>query len=145
MRRQDEPGRSQKDRSATSGPLIWSETQLFEKLSSDSSPSSSSPSKKCFRGFLGFRMARCARLIRPSTSALSVIRAPNGSFLACPRGWPFSSVMNRRETMHCQGLSLRERRHSVGHLGPRSNGNGLIKGRGYIPSASPSSTWQRDS
>jgi hypothetical protein len=111
------PGRSQKDRSAMSGPLISRMTQLVEKLSSGLATSSSTPSKKSLRGIVGFRMARCARLIRPSTSALSVIVGPKSSFRASPRVCPLSFVMNRNETTHCQGLLLCERLHSVGHLG----------------------------
>ena len=144
---QDEPGRSQKDRSAISGPLIWSVTQLVEKLSSGSATSSSAPSKKSLRGFVGFRMARCARLMRPSTSALSVIVGPKNSFRASPRVWPFSFVMNRNETIHCQGPLLCERRHSVGHLGKTCD-ESVSRRRlkvTQLPSASPSGSRQRNS
>ena len=55
----DVPGRSQNDRSATSGPLICNETQLVEKLNSEIR-SSSSLFKKSFDDLLGFKIAFCA-------------------------------------------------------------------------------------
>ena len=41
---------------------------------------------------------------------------PNTSFRAWPNNCPCASVMNLRETIHCQGESERESRHSVGQL-----------------------------
>lgn len=120
---------------------------MVEKLSSGSATSSSAPSKKSLRGFVGFRMARCARLMRPSTSALSVIVGPKNSFRASPRVWPFSFVMNRNETIHCQGPLLCERRHSVGHLGKTCDESVLDRRLKVtqVPSARPSGSRQRNS
>ena len=50
------PGKSQNERSATSGPLICRDTQLSEKLISESSMSSVS-TKNCLEGLEGFNIA----------------------------------------------------------------------------------------
>lgn len=64
------PGRSQNDRSWTSGPLICSETVLIENVSSRKTPGmSSSSSKKRLGSVLGLRIARWAHRIRSSTSS----------------------------------------------------------------------------
>lgn len=112
----DSPGRSTKDKSATSGPLISRQTQFFEKLSSLSGGSSSCPSRKSRRAVLGFKIARWARRIRSSTSSLLWITPPNASLRIWRTGWPFTSVMKRKVMAHCQGSEEDMRRHSVGTL-----------------------------
>ena len=51
------PGKSQKERSATSGPLICRDTQLLEKLNSESWVSSAVSTKNCLDGLEGFNIA----------------------------------------------------------------------------------------
>lgn len=143
IKRMYEPGKSQNERSATSGPLIWRETQLVEKLSSGSAGSSSSPSRKCLVGLFGFKIALCARRIRSSTSFLFVIMGPNVSLRTWPNTWPVSSVSLRRDTTHFHFPSERDKRHSVGQLLDVVivSGNSLFK---YSPSAGTCRTRQSD-
>lgn len=111
------PGRSQNDRSWTSGPLICSETVLIENVSSRKTPGmSSSSSKKRLGSVLGLRIARWAHRIRSSTSSLSKMISPNCSCLGWPSGFPSRSVKMLRDTTHFQGSEEYDRRHSVGHL-----------------------------
>jgi len=57
-KRKGVPGRSQNDRSVSSGPLISRETQFLENVSSRETESSSGPVKNVSGLMLGQRMAR---------------------------------------------------------------------------------------
>lgn len=107
------PGRSTRERSITSGPLISKDTEFLENSSSDVA---SSPRRNSFWSQFGLRIANWARLTRSATSAGSCIGSPNCSSLTSML-WPCLSVKHRIFTIHFQGDEvLRERRHSVGQL-----------------------------
>ena len=141
------PGRSQNERSATPGPLICRLTQFIEKLSSVSRLEALSkfPVRKSALRVLGLRIAFWALRILSSTSLLSLMTSPNLSLRACPNTWPFASVVKRRETIHCQGCSLPDNRHSVGHLNIREfDGWIVIKVIAGAPCTCPRRSRQRD-
>ena len=52
--------------------------------------------------------------------------------------------MERKETMQCQGESLRASRHSVGHLADNSDKKNQGKNEKYIPSTGPGSAREGD-
>lgn len=111
------PGRSTKDRSGTSGPVICSEMQLREKPDcSTSSSSESSMSKKVSESLDGQRIANWARRRRSSTSFLSVMTFPNGLFCTGWIGLPSLSSMKRSATVHFHCPAVCESLHSVGQL-----------------------------
>ena len=114
------PGRSQNERSVRSGPLSSRQTQFFEKLILlPPSGSPSGPVKKTSWLVVGFKIARWARRIRSSTSLFSSMLGPKGMFCAPPIGCPYLSTVFLNTTLHDQGRSEYDRRHSVGHLSPQ--------------------------
>jgi len=105
------PGRSTKEMSVYSGPVISKQTMSGENDSSPVSLKSTSSSTNLWDGMLGFRMACWAQNTRCSNNSLSVITAPKGSFV-CP-----DADTRRKKTRHDHsGPSPRIRRHSIGHL-----------------------------
>src|SRR6267142_2579983 len=107
------PGKSTKEISVYSGPVISKQTMFGEKESSLGAFKSRSSCKNLAKGTLGFKIASCARNTRPSSKSLSVIISPKGSFLLCPS----DTDTRRKETRHDHSRpSPRIRRHSMGHL-----------------------------
>ena len=140
------PGRSQKERSVRSGPLSSRQTQFFEKLSSCLvSGSPSGPDRKVSWLTLGFKMARWARRIRSSTCFLSVMVEPKGMFSAWPIGCPRLSTVFLNTTLHDQGRSEYDSRHSVGHLHLHSKNRNGRKSSTRLPRAGTSRSRESDS
>lgn len=75
----DVPGRSTKEISLYSGPVISKQTMLVENEFSDGALKSMFASKNSSAGKLGLRIANWARSTRSFTEFLSVMPSPNGS------------------------------------------------------------------
>jgi hypothetical protein len=73
----NEPGRSIKLRSSTSGPEIWRTMRFSEK---EHSVAVSAPERKTFGNVDGLKIALCALRTRSVTSDFSVMGSPNGIF-----------------------------------------------------------------
>jgi hypothetical protein len=98
----DEPGRSIKLRSATSGPVIWRTIRLAEK---ERSAAASGPERKAFGGADGLKIALCALRTRSVTSDLLVMGCPNWIFWEFARTLPSAAVFNCNQTVHVHGPS----------------------------------------
>ena len=110
-----EPGRSTKEISLYSGPVISKQTMLGENESSDGVLKSTSASKNDSAGELGLRIANWARLTRSSTESMSVISLPKSS-LDSSDGFAPPEVELRRKKTRQDHVSPRIKRHSIGHL-----------------------------
>jgi hypothetical protein len=110
------PGRSTKDKSSTSFPLISTQTKLKENDRCLSSNSSGLASKKKSLSLSGFRIAHWARRIRSVTRDFSKMGSPNSTVQGRASSAPFASLTIRRETTQRQRSLERDSWHSVGHL-----------------------------
>lgn len=110
----DEPGRSIKLRSSTSGPSIWRTMRLLEKEHSVAVVLA--PERKTSGGVDGLKIALCALRTRSVTFDFTVIGSPNGIFWEFARALPSAAVFSCNQTEHFHGVSEYLSWHSVGHL-----------------------------
>ena len=110
------PGRSTKDKSSTSLPLISRQTRLKENDTCLSSNSSGLASKKKLLAVSGLRIAHWARRIRSVTRDFSKMGSPNSTLSCGTSPTPFASLTIRSETTQLQRSFERDSWHSVGHL-----------------------------
>ena len=108
------PGRSTKEISLYSGPVISKQTMLGENESSVGALKSTLAFKNVSAGKLGLRIANWARSTRPFTASLSVMSSPKGSLDRSDEFAP-PEVERRKKTRHIH-VSPRIKRHSIGHL-----------------------------
>jgi hypothetical protein len=111
----DVPGRSTKEMSLYSGPVISKQTMLEENESSGWALKSTLASKNVSAGKLGLRIANWARSTRPFTESLSVMPSPKGSLDSSDEYAPPEVEYRRKKTRH-NHVSPRIKRHSIGHL-----------------------------
>ena len=111
----DLPGRSTKEISLYSGPVISKQTMLDENESSVGTPKPTLAPKNVSAGKLGLRIANWARSTRSFTESLSVMSSPKGSLDSSDKFPPREVEYRRKKTRHSH-LSPRIKRHSIGHL-----------------------------
>jgi hypothetical protein len=117
----DVPGRSTKEISLYSGPVISKQTMLSENECSDGPRAlkSTFASKNASAGKLGLRIANWARSTRSFTKSLSVMSSPNGSLDSSDEFVPPVVKFRRKKTRH-DHVSPSIKRHSTEHLVRRS-------------------------
>ncbi len=111
----DAPGRSTKEISLYSGPVISKQTMLEENEISAGAQKSTLASKNVSAGQLGLRIANWARSTRSFTESLSVMASPKGSLDRSDEFAPPEVEYRRKKTRH-DHVSPRIKRHSIGHL-----------------------------
>src|SRR5712672_1888935 len=111
----DVPGRSTKEISLYSGPVISKQTMLGENERSAGSFKSTSGSKNFSAGELGLRIANWARSTRSFTESMSVMTSPKRSLNSSDEFAPPEVEDRRKKTRH-DHVSPRIKRHSIGHL-----------------------------
>ena len=102
------PGRSTKDKSSTSFPLVSRQTESEGNNKCLYSNLSGRASRKKWLSVLGLRMAHWARRILSVTSGLSKMGMPTSTLLDWASRIPFASVMIRRETITPWPILARE-------------------------------------
>ena len=110
------PGRSTKERSSTSFPLISRQIELEENDRCLSSNSSGLASKKKSLSLLGFRTALWARRILSVTWDFSKMGSPKSTLSGSASSTPLAPSTIRSETTQRQRSFERDSWHSVGHL-----------------------------
>src|SRR5258708_3431134 len=111
----DMPGRSMKEMSLYSGPVISKQMMLEENELSGGASKSMSASKNDSAGKLGLRIASCARSTRFFTNFMTVMSSPKGSLVCSDELTSLELETRRKKTRHDQ-VSPRIKRHSIGHL-----------------------------
>jgi hypothetical protein len=111
----DVPGRSTKEISLYSGPVISKQTMLEENERSAGALKSTLASKKVSAAKSGLRIANWARSTRSFTESLSVMSSPKGSLDVSDEFVPPEVEYRRKKTRH-NHVSPRIKRHSIGHL-----------------------------
>src|SRR5258708_18309775 len=107
----DIPGRSIKEMSLYSGPVISKQMIFEENERSGGASKSMSASKNDSAGKLGLRIANCARSTRFLTNSLTVRSSPKGSLVCSDEFASLELETRRKKTSHDQD-SPRIKRHS---------------------------------
>ena len=137
---EDLPGRSTKEISLYSGPVISKQTMLLENETSAGALKSTLAFKNVSAGKLGLRIANWARSTRSFTKSLSVMSSPKGSLDSSDELAPPKEEYRRKKTRHVH-VSPRIKRHSIGHLREAKSAHAVsINDKGkdaYLVHASP--------
>ena len=150
------PGKSTKEMSVYSGPIISKQIISGENESSLGAFKGMPSSRNVSGGKLGFRMASWARNTRPSNNSLSEMVLPKGS-LDCPNTLCPSDTRRKNTRQDHSGPSPCIRRHSIGHLqgnkislldehnGAKENIANLVHATpGALGSVTPEMAWMSD-